>query len=72
MHVCRVCDVPKIETNARKIVAPAGKGRVVNIGGGSHDRFVNDEQPDTMIAVPRHKELSPGVARSIAKAAGWI
>jgi predicted RNA binding protein YcfA (HicA-like mRNA interferase family) len=72
MHVCRVCDVPKIETNTRKIVARLEKDGWVNIGGSSHDRFVNDEQPDIMIAVPRHKELSPGVARSIAKAAGWI
>jgi len=43
-----------------------------NIGGGSHDRFVNESQPEKMIAVPRHREISPGVARSIAKAAGWI
>jgi len=44
----------------------------VNIGGGSHDRFINVEQPGTMIAVPRHRELTPGTARSIAKAAGWL
>jgi hypothetical protein len=25
-----------------------------------------------MIVVPRHREQSPGVARSIAKLAGWI
>jgi hypothetical protein len=39
--------------------------------GGIHDRFVNESQPEKMI-VPRHREISPGVARSIAKAAGWI
>jgi predicted RNA binding protein YcfA (HicA-like mRNA interferase family) len=43
-----------------------------NIGGGSHDRFVHRDRPEMMIVVPRHRELSPGVARSIAKAAGWL
>jgi hypothetical protein len=43
-----------------------------NIGGGRHDRFIHRERPEMMIVVPRHRELSPGVARSIAKAAGWL
>jgi predicted RNA binding protein YcfA (HicA-like mRNA interferase family) len=64
--------MPKIETSARKVIARLEKEGWVNIGGGSHDRFVNDAQPSVMIAVPRHRELSPGVARSIAKAAGWL
>ncbi len=64
--------MPKIETNTRKVIARLEKDGWVNIGGGSHDRFVNDAQPGVMITVPRHRELSPGVARSIAKAAGWI
>ncbi len=75
--------MPKIETNARKIAARLKKDgwvnigggshdRFVNIGGGSHDRFVNEEYPEVMITVPRHKELTSGVARSIAKAVGWI
>ncbi|MGO9485829.1 MAG: type II toxin-antitoxin system HicA family toxin [Rhodomicrobium sp.] len=64
--------MPKIETNARKIAARLKKDGWVNIGGGSHDRFVNEEYPEVMITVPRHKELTSGVARSIAKAVGWI
>ena len=64
--------MPKVETNTRKIVARLKKDGWADIGGGAHDRFVNDEYPETMITVPRHKELTPGVARSIAKAAGWI
>jgi predicted RNA binding protein YcfA (HicA-like mRNA interferase family) len=64
--------VPKLETNTRKIVARLQTDEWVNIGGGRHDRFVNDAHPGVMITVPRHKEVSPGVARSIAKAAGWI
>ena len=43
----------------------------LDIGGGSHDRFIHDNKPGVMITVPRHRELSPGTARSIAKAAGW-
>ena len=62
----------KIETNARKIIGRLEKDGWTNIGGGSHDRFVHAERPETMITVPRHRELSPGTARSIAKAAGWI
>ncbi len=64
--------MPKIETNTRKIVARLKKDGWVNTGGGSHDCYVHDARPEVMITVPRHKELSPGVARSIAKAAGWI
>ena len=62
----------KVETNTRKIVARLEKEGWANIGGANHDRVVNDRRPEEMIVVPRHKELTPGVARSIAKAAGWI
>lgn len=64
--------MPKIETSTRKIIARLQSEGWVNVGGGSHDRFVNDQRPGIMIVVPRHKELTPGTARSIAKAAGWI
>jgi len=72
ISIRRGCDVPKLETNTRKIVARLQADGWVNIGGSRHDRFVDEEQPGVMITVPRHKEVSPGVARSIAKAAGWI
>ena len=64
--------MPAIETNTRKIVARLEQEGWVDVGGGSHDRFVNPQHPGTMIPVPRHRELTPGTARSIAKAAGWI
>lgn len=64
--------MPTIETNTRKIIARLEREGWTNIGGGSHDRFVNSAHPETMIPVPRHRELTPGTARSIAKAAGWI
>jgi predicted RNA binding protein YcfA (HicA-like mRNA interferase family) len=62
----------KVETNARKLVARLEKDGWINIGGGSHDRFVNEKRPGVMITVPRHRQLTLGTARSIAKAAGWM
>lgn len=62
----------KVETNTRKIVARLNEDGWENIGGGNHDRFVNPAFPGVMIAVPRHREVTNGVARSIAKAADWI
>ncbi len=62
----------KFETNTRKVVERLKAEGWMDIGGGDHDRFVHKDKSDVMIPVPRHRELSPGVARSIAKAAGWI
>jgi predicted RNA binding protein YcfA (HicA-like mRNA interferase family) len=64
--------VPKVETNTRKIVRRLEADGWRNLGGGSHERFVCDDRPGDMIFIPRHREVSPGVARSIARAAGWI
>jgi predicted RNA binding protein YcfA (HicA-like mRNA interferase family) len=61
-----------IETNTRKIVTRLEREGWVNVGGGGHDRFVKTDRPGEMIPVPRHRELTPGTARSVAKAAGWI
>ncbi|MCR4282561.1 MAG: type II toxin-antitoxin system HicA family toxin [Bauldia sp.] len=64
-------DVPKVETSWARIIA-----RLIREGwelvrhGGEHDIYRRPGRPGT-IAVPRHRELSQGVARSIAKAAGW-
>jgi len=44
----------------------------VNVGGGKHDEFEHASKPDVLIIVPHHKSPSPGVARSIAKRAGWV
>ena len=38
--------------------------------GGDHDVYKHPARPGRII-VPRHRALSPGVARAIAKAAGW-
>jgi len=49
----------------------AGAEGWANLGGGSHDKFKHDARPGVIIVVPRHRSLSLGVARSIAKLAGW-
>lgn len=64
--------MPQVETNTRKIIARLKSEGWVNLGGGSHDKFTNSARPGVAIIVPRHREQSPGVARSIAKTAGWI
>lgn len=60
-----------IETNTRKVTDRLKAEGWVSAGGSKHDKFEHPDRTETMI-VPRHKELSPGVARSIAKLAGWI
>jgi predicted RNA binding protein YcfA (HicA-like mRNA interferase family) len=60
-----------VETNTRKVIDRLKADGWVSLGGAKHDKYEHPGRTDTMI-VPRHKELSPGVARSIAKLAGWI
>jgi len=61
--------MPKFGDNRRKIVARLLEDGWQTIGGGEHENFVKPGY--RMIQVPRHKTVSKGVARSIAKAAGW-
>jgi predicted RNA binding protein YcfA (HicA-like mRNA interferase family) len=61
----------RMETNRRRIVARLEAEGWINVGGGKHDGFRHPNKPEGFITVPRHKELSPGVARTIAKGAGW-
>lgn len=61
----------KVETNRKRVVDRLGATGWINEGGGDHDKFAHPERPGTKIMVPRHRTLSPGVARSVARAAGW-
>lgn len=61
-----------IETNARKIVSRLIRDGWVQVDGAKHDKFVHPDRRGVLMIVPRHRELSKGTARSIAKAAGWI
>lgn len=64
--------MPLVETNTRKIIARLLKDGWFDVGGAKHDKFEHPQRPDVMLVVPRHREQSPGVARSIARLAGWI
>ena len=58
-----------LETNTRKIIRRLEREGWVNMGGREHDVF---KHPDGgKIVVPRHRTQSIGVARSIARDAGW-
>ncbi len=60
-----------METSRRQIVARLEAEGWSNLGGGKHDRFTHPDKPEAFVIVPRHRTLTPGVARSIARAAGW-
>lgn len=62
--------MPKPETNRTKIIQRLEAEGWVNEGGAKHDLYRNPSFKFPII-VPRHRTLSPGVARSIGKAAGW-
>jgi predicted RNA binding protein YcfA (HicA-like mRNA interferase family) len=61
-----------LEANTRKIVARLERENWAKVAGGSHDKFINPAREGVLIIVPRHRVVSPGVARDIAKKAGWI
>jgi predicted RNA binding protein YcfA (HicA-like mRNA interferase family) len=58
------------ETNRTKVVARLEREGWIGRHGGSHDVYKHPVQAGRIV-VPRHRELSPGVARAIAKVAGW-
>ena len=59
-----------IETNAKKVAARLKREGWTTKGGGRHDIYRHREKPGRIV-VPRHKDISINVARSIAKLAGW-
>jgi len=61
---------PALETNRSKIIRRLEHEGWVNRGGGSHDVFTHPRKPGRVV-VPRHRELTRGVARVIAQVAGW-
>jgi predicted RNA binding protein YcfA (HicA-like mRNA interferase family) len=60
------------ETTTRKVIARLEREGWVKTHGARHDKFDHETNPKITLIVPRHRELSPGVARDIAKKAGWI
>lgn len=61
----------KTATSRSRIVARLESDGWVSEGGAKHDKFAHPDRPGLKVMVPRHKTLSPGVARNIARAAGW-
>ena len=64
--------MPSVETNTRRIIRRLEAEGWCHTGGGKHDKFEHPDKPGQLIVVPRHRDLVPNTARSIAKAAGWI
>jgi mRNA interferase HicA len=62
---------PIIETNRSKVVARLEREGWVIRHGGDHDVFKHPARRGRIV-VARHRTLSIGVARVIAKAAGWL
>ena len=63
--------MPTVETNTRKIVKRLEADGWTNVGGTKHAKYEHAGRPDVTIVVPRHRTQSFGVARGIAKKAGW-
>jgi predicted RNA binding protein YcfA (HicA-like mRNA interferase family) len=58
------------ETSRAKVVARLEREGWQSRAGGKHDVYKHPARKGRII-VPRHRTLSPGVARDIAKVAGW-
>jgi mRNA interferase HicA len=61
---------------ARPYLSQVSTARLVREGwqarhGGDHDVYKHPTRPGRII-LPRHRTLSPGVARAIAKLARWV
>ena len=64
--------MPKVETSTKRILDRLAAEGWVSQGGTKHDKLAHPGRPGIRIMVPRHRTVTEGVARSIAKAAGWI
>lgn len=62
----------RIELSRAKIISRLIREGWEDQGGSKHDRFTHADKPEAFVIVPRHRTLSLGVARSMAKAAGWL
>ncbi len=61
-----------VESHTLRTVARMKRENGSKVGGGNRDRFTNPAREGALNIVPRHRAVSPGVARDIAKKAGWI
>jgi len=64
--------MPSLETNRTKVVRRLeNDGWTLTRNGSGHDVYKHPSKAGIVI-LPRHRTLSLGVARSIAKVAGWV
>lgn len=63
--------MPIPETRTRKITQRLEREGWLLKEGGAHSIYKHPDRPGVRITVPRHREVSLGVARDIAKLAGW-
>ena len=63
--------MPVLELSRARVVRRLESEGWINLGGGKHDLFRHPERNGVAI-VPRHRQLTPGVARTVAKVAGWL
>lgn len=63
--------MPDLELSRQKVVDRLKREGWQEEHGGRHDKYKHPEKEGRII-VPRHRDLSPGVARQIAKSAGWL
>lgn len=63
---------PTLEMNRSKVVARLSREGWIERHGGEHDVYTHAARAGRIISVARHRTLSPGVARKIAKEAGWL
>jgi len=63
--------MPGLETNRSKIVVRLERDGWKGRSGGAHDVYKHPTRKGRII-VPRHRSLSIGVAREIAKVAEWM
>jgi predicted RNA binding protein YcfA (HicA-like mRNA interferase family) len=60
-----------VERNTRKVISRLKREGWIAVHGGKHDKFGHPDRPGILIVIPRHKELSIGVAKDAAEKAGW-
>jgi len=62
---------PVLETNRIKVATQLAHEGWRARHGGDHDIYKHPARPGRIV-LPRHRTLSLGVARAVAKQAGWL
>jgi predicted RNA binding protein YcfA (HicA-like mRNA interferase family) len=62
---------PSLEFARNKVAARLAREGWIVRHGGDHDVYKHPLRPGRIV-LPRHRMLSPGVARAVAKVAGWL